>query len=168
MKKMLALLLAIVVAASLTACGGSGGAPAQSAAPAENSIPAQEPASQPVQEAAQASGGTVTANVGQQVEESAAPFLDFTLYNSTGLDLYYVYISASDDTAWGEDVLGDSILYDGGYLDVSFTPGVSSIYWDIKVQDSYGDEYALTGFDLSTLSSVTLYYDGSTDTMWAE
>ena len=36
-----------------------------------------------------------------------------TFHNNTGEDIYYLYVSSNSSMYWGEDILGDDILYSG-------------------------------------------------------
>jgi hypothetical protein len=62
--------------------------------------------------------------------------------NDTGYDVYYVYISPSNDDEWGDDFLGDDILLNGHSVDISLNYPLNSVdTYDIYVEDEDGDTY---------------------------
>ncbi len=67
------------------------------------------------------------------------------VYNDTGgWDIWYIYISSSYDDYWGDDWLGNEILYDGGSVAYDLPAGV----YDLKLVDEDGDEYIRYGVDI--------------------
>ena len=54
-----------------------------------------------------------------------------------GWDVWYVYISPSSSSSWGDDWLGSEIMYDGETWEFDVTDGV----YDIRLIDEDGDEY---------------------------
>ncbi len=72
----------------------------------------------------------------------------FEITNDTGYDIYFVYISESSDDAWGEDMLGSEIMYDGDVYEFD----VSDLAWetdlfDIQLEDVDGDTYTFVDVD---------------------
>ncbi|MDB4930441.1 MAG: hypothetical protein JWM10_2925 [Myxococcaceae bacterium] len=86
---------------------------------------------------------------------------DFTLTNATGIDIYHVYVSAADDDAWGEDVMGRDVLSDGEEVEIEFAGNEDQELWDIKIDDSDGNEIFWRGFNLAAVAQITLYWDGN-------
>jgi len=68
--------------------------------------------------------------------------------------IYYIYISPSSSTEWGEDLLGSDILYPGYYISWLVTTG----YWDIMFIDEDGWEYTFMNqlIDPETIYTYTL------------
>lgn len=61
-----------------------------------------------------------------------------TITNSLGgYEIYYVYVSPSTESEWGEDFLGTVVLADGGVLTAWVDPGT----YDIMIEDIDGDTY---------------------------
>jgi len=61
-----------------------------------------------------------------------------TITNSLGgYDVYYVYVSPSTESEWGDDFLGTVALADQGVLTAWVNPGT----YDIMIQDVDGDTY---------------------------
>ena len=57
--------------------------------------------------------------------------------NTSETSIWYVYISPSSSSDWGNDLLGTLILYPGYYMSWIATTG----YWDIKFVDENGYDY---------------------------
>lgn len=86
--------------------------------------------------------------------------LDFVLVNKTGVDVYYVYISNSSNDNWGDDVMDDDILPDGGSVTIRFPGKQGGALWDIRVENEDGDPLEWYEFDLKSISKITLNKDG--------
>ena len=86
---------------------------------------------------------------------------DFTLINATGIDIYHVYVSSADSDEWEEDVMGRDVLEDGEQVDISFDGDEDQELWDIKIDDSDGNEIFWRGFNLAAISEITLHWDGN-------
>ena len=57
--------------------------------------------------------------------------------NTNSTSIWYVYISPSSSSDWGNDLLGTLIIYSGYYMSWIATAG----YWDIKFVDENGYDY---------------------------
>jgi hypothetical protein len=99
---------------------------------------------------------------------SAQGVQDFVIVNSTGVDVYYMYVSPHSSDDWGEDILGDELLLDGDVATVEFDWSERAQWWDLMIMD--GDENAVVweSIDLFSVYSVTLFYDETTGEAWAE
>lgn len=97
--------------------------------------------------------------------------LDFLLVNKTGYDISEIYVSPTKIKDWGEDIMGRDILASGESVEISFDTEETARKWDIYVTwvgyDSDEDVY-WTGFDLSKISKITLFYNDKTGETWAE
>lgn len=81
---------------------------------------------------------------------------DFTLVNATSGPICYVYISASNDNNWGEDVLGEAeCLASGDSIEIGFD-GSSQAMWDLRVEDGKGGTEVYKGFNLMEVSEITV------------
>ncbi|MDD4508270.1 MAG: hypothetical protein PHN26_04970 [Eubacteriaceae bacterium] len=96
--------------------------------------------------------------------DAAAISLDFTLNNSTGVEIYGVYVSPVEVNQWGEDIMGQDTLADGKSVDITFDPTEETEYWDLMVTDSENNQLTYKNLDLSTISEVTLKLDNGTPT----
>ena len=123
--RFIGLALAVLVVATL-ACGGGGGddTPTLEAPPTLRQQEQQE--EQPTQPPTQPPPPPTPEP--EPVEE--APALEIT--NSSGTDVWYIYVSPSDAEEWGSDWLGDNIIHDGeSYTIVDIPSG----HYDIKAED---------------------------------
>jgi hypothetical protein len=97
--------------------------------------------------------------------------LDFDLVNRTGYDISDVFVAPSNQDEWGDGLLETEILENGDTIEISFDGNETIRKWDIYVTwdgyDSSEDVY-WTGFDLSVISEITLFYDAKTGKSWAK
>jgi hypothetical protein len=81
---------------------------------------------------------------------------DFQLQNNSAVDIAYVYVSPSDINAWGDDVMGASVLPAGQAVSLTFGEfDGSSCAYDIKVVGSQGEVGYLYKVDLCSVDTVT-------------
>ncbi len=80
---------------------------------------------------------------------------DFLLVNQTGVEIYNLYISETNNENWEEDVLGQDVLSNGGRIDVGFA-GRRACFWDMLVTDSEGGNVTWEGLNLCETSLVIL------------
>ncbi len=78
--------------------------------------------------------------------------------NKTGYDLYYLQVSPSDSDEWGEDVLGDDVLLDGGNIKLDID-GYDVCELDIMAVDEEDDAYIIWSFDSCSGSKVVFTMD---------
>jgi hypothetical protein len=83
------------------------------------------------------SGGTTAAS---------SYYVDVT--NQTGYTIMYLYVSPASASSWGNDVLGSSVIGNGGTHRVDLS-GHSSPMFDIRATDQDGDTYTFMGVDVS-------------------
>jgi hypothetical protein len=88
----------------------------------------------------------------------AAEAASISVTNSTGVEIYYMYISASGTSDWEEDVLGNNTLPNGSTLQISVTG--SYRMFDLRVEDSGGDYLEFYEFPGNT-TQITLLSDGT-------
>jgi hypothetical protein len=70
-----------------------------------------------------------------------------TITNGLGnWTIYYAYVSPSNLSEWGDDVLGSDMLSPGGVLTVWVDPGT----YDMMVEDEDGDTYSLYAIEVGT------------------
>jgi hypothetical protein len=86
----------------------------------------------------------------------AADPRDFVLSNNSPVDLAFVYVSPSDVSDWGDDILGSGLLSAGQAANVTFRrfDGETCNY-DIKVMGVGGQEGYLYKVDLCSVANVT-------------
>lgn len=84
---------------------------------------------------------------------------DFTLVNSTGVEIHALYVSPADKNDWGKDILGKDTLGDGQSAEIKFNAKEDADKWDLRVEDSKGNSIEWSDLDLTEISKVTLHYD---------
>jgi len=104
--------------------------------------------------------------IGSATAKAQNIFLDFTLINKTGIDIYELYISASDAEYWEDNILGSVVLEDNTYVDIEFSPYAVSAFWDIMIVDYEGTSVIFEELNLTDILELTLYIDGLR--VWAE
>jgi hypothetical protein len=76
---------------------------------------------------------------------------DFTLENDSASVVTQVYVSAENDNAWGDDVLGKDILVPGDQVDITFDgAGGTTCYYDLLVVTRDGTQTRKDGENLCT------------------
>jgi hypothetical protein len=81
---------------------------------------------------------------------------DFTVMNNTSTVLVHVYVTSSDTSAWGDDIMGRDVLNPTETANVSFAGfDSSSCLYDVKVTTDGGVEGYLYKVDLCSVSNVT-------------
>jgi len=84
---------------------------------------------------------------------------DFTLVNSTGVEIHSVFVSPADANHWGPDILGKETLADGQSAEIKFSPEEEAEKWDLRIEDGKGNSIQWEDLDLMEISKVTLDYD---------
>jgi hypothetical protein len=87
---------------------------------------------------------------------------DFRLVNRTGFAITHLYISASSETDWGDDILGVDILPNGQNADIEFDPEDDRCLWDIHVTYEDGDKEDYRQVNLCSITTITLTPDAAT------
>ena len=81
----------------------------------------------------------------------------FFIRNGTGSwTFYYVYVSDSRSSEWGEDLLGRDVLEPGETLRIETTIPLSGTTWDIMAIDQDGDTYTLPATRISSNQTITI------------
>ncbi|HEX8412174.1 MAG TPA: hypothetical protein VF883_25210 [Thermoanaerobaculia bacterium] len=65
--------------------------------------------------------------------------------NQSKWEIHHLFLSASDESEWGEDQLGEDVLTKGDSLTLTAIPCDT---YDIKVVDEDGDECVIEAVDL--------------------
>ena len=107
-----------------------------------------------------ATAGIVSALVFGFAAPSFAGAQDFTIINKTGMTFQEVYVEASDAEEWGEDVLGEEALPNGGEFEVAFEGYGKECKFDIMLVDSKGTEWTVEQLDLCEIHEFVLTKKG--------
>lgn len=116
--------VSVAASVALAACGGAATtntakAPSNSATSTAGNSAA--PASSPGNSAAPAGGSEDQTNQ------------NFTLNNRSQAVISHVYVSAADDSNWGEDIMGQDVLNAGQSVEIEFPREASQCNWDVRV-----------------------------------
>ena len=93
---------------------------------------------------------------------------DFTLVNRTGYVIDEVYVSPSKSSDWQDDVLGEGVMVNGKVVNIRFSRAAKTCKWDLKVVYDDKSTAEWDGFDLCTVSKITIYYDRKNDVTSAD
>lgn len=83
---------------------------------------------------------------------------DFTLVNSTGVEINALYVTPHNAKKWGEDILGADTLPDSEELLITFPNKTKSQFWDLRVEDEDGAFIEWDSLNLMKISRVELFY----------
>jgi hypothetical protein len=109
-----------------------------------------------------------TAAATQAAPDSTASAQDFTLVNSTGVEIDKVYISPHSSDDWEEDILGQDTLPDGEKVDIKFHRAEKAPMWDLRIEDKQGTSIEWENLNLLEISKLTLNYKDGKATAHAE
>ena len=117
---------------------------------------------------AAAAATPVTAPTAPTAPASTAAAQDFSLVNSTGVDIDKVFISPHNVDDWEEDILGQDTLPDGEKVDIKFNRTETAPLWDLRVEDDKGNSIEWENLDLLKIAKLTLTYKDGKATAHAE
>ena len=86
-------------------------------------------------------------------------YKDITFSNETGEDIYYLYISSRDSNYWGEDLLGDNILYSGDSITLNLPIDSEYPDNDIMAEGDSGASYQIMDKNMMEINSFTILED---------
>lgn len=93
----------------------------------------------------------------------AAGKQDFTLVNKTGYEIDQVYVSKSNASDWGDDILGTDTMANGTSEEIEFEPKDSTCTWDLMVVWTDKTKAEWGKINLCETSTVTIKYNRKTD-----
>jgi len=94
-------------------------------------------------------GSSSRSNGSSSYSTTSTQQYNMTIVNNTGYTVWYVYLSPSDSSSWGDDWLGSSVLRHGEIISVGLPSGGR---WDIKLVDEDNDAY--TKYEVSADSWI--------------
>ena len=83
----------------------------------------------------------------------------FNIVNSTNSTFFYVYVSDSRLSNWGDDLLGNQVLSPRETLRVTTPIPIGSTTWDIRIIDDDGDTYTVYNRRIRDGESINVTYD---------
>ncbi len=81
---------------------------------------------------------------------------DFAFVNNTGATLYFLYASSTTTDSWGEDLLGNTVLPDGGTFRAKLRPAEA---FDIRAVDSNDNEFIIWNWNAMRTPRVVIRQD---------
>lgn len=154
-------LLAALVAAILVNGACSAPAPANSNAATTNTTANTNRAASTANNSSASNTGqtnSTTNSASNSGSSTAQGNQDFTLVNSTGVEINSVYVSPHDSNDWEEDILGQDTLASGQSVDIKFEREEKAAMWDLRVEDKSGNSIEWENLNLLQISKVTLHY----------
>ena len=85
-----------------------------------------------------------------------------SFHNETDEDIYYLYVSSNSSMYWGEDILGDEILYRGEIFTSELPIDSDFPRHDILAEGESGSSYEILDIDLISTDDMTITSDDMT------
>jgi len=85
-----------------------------------------------------------------------------TFYNEADEDIYYLYVSSNDSMYWGEDILGDEILYGGSSYTIELPIDEDYPLNDILAEGETGSSYELMSLNLIETDEIIITEENMT------
>ena len=86
-------------------------------------------------------------------EENSIIEVPVIIFNNTGESIFYLYMSPSSSSSWGDDILSMTVLRHGEYFETSIVVDRSDTEWDFKIEDSEGNTVTWTEIDIGEMSA---------------
>lgn len=83
---------------------------------------------------------------------------DFLLINSTGVEIYALYVTPHNADDWGDDILGVDTLLPNEKIEINFSRKEKAKLWDLRIEDEDGEFIEWENLNLLKISRVTLFY----------
>lgn len=88
--------------------------------------------------------------------------LYFFVTNNTGFTLNNIYVTPSETTNWGNDILPNDLFENGGSVRVDIPADYGeTCKFDMKITDLEGNSITFTGMDACRLHTLVLNADGT-------
>ena len=85
---------------------------------------------------------------------------DFTLVNSTGVDIHLVFVAPSGSDSWGANIMAGDILPNGESVGITFSADEDASLWHLRIDDVKGNKLYWENINLKQLSKITLNPNG--------
>ena len=94
--------------------------------------------------------------------QSNAQALTFKIVNNTGVTLNNLYVTPSETTTWGNDILPQSMFDAGSTVTVTIPADYgTTCKFDIKITDVPGNYVYFKNVDACALKVLTIHWDGT-------
>ncbi|MCZ4319347.1 hypothetical protein O4H26_10115 [Aequorivita viscosa] len=88
--------------------------------------------------------------------------LRFDIVNHTGIDLYGVYVTDTDQNNWGDDIIPDAMFENNTMVNVSIPIDNQTLCaYDIRITDEDDNSVEFTDVDFCELQTLTLLMDNA-------
>ena len=82
------------------------------------------------------------------------------IVNNTGHQIYFIFISPSDNDIWGEDLLGEDILESGQTFTYQLPQPLNRVnVYDIRLEDEDEDAYIKTKITMTNNARIVFTID---------
>lgn len=185
-KKLLAIMIASVMACGmLIGCGGSS-TKTNSTEPAKTTDTAKPNTEKPKESAEKPKENTekpkdAAADKAKETADAAKKDTSATdnkqqvvqvpvkIMNGTDVDFAELYTSGASVEEWGDNILGSGVTFGPGEgVQATFNVDANNLKWDFKAVDKNGDSLEFNGLDLSNCNAsgvtIKLMYDRNTQT----
>lgn len=82
------------------------------------------------------------------------------IVNRTGMVITHLYISASNEDDWGDDILDRDVLGDGEECELEWAPDDDECKYDVKIVDDKGKAWTVAAVDFCKHTKLTFRKQG--------
>ena len=168
MKRILAVGSLAAALSLASACSGASGPAANTAGTNSNANRPAAPSNAANTAASPASSPAASTNTSSDTAASQGAAQDFSLVNSTGVEINALYISPHDADDWEEDILGRDTLPSGQTVEIKFNREEKAPMWDLRVEDKDGNAIVWENLNLLQISKLMLHYENGKATAEAQ
>jgi hypothetical protein len=95
-------------------------------------------------------------------KNSSAQALIYDVVNNTGVTLVDVYVTPSETSNWGQDILPNDLFENGSTISVTIPADYGeTCKFDMKITDLAGGHITFTGIDACRLIKLQINGDGT-------
>lgn len=90
--------------------------------------------------------------------------INIKIENRTGMDIFGLYVAVPENSSWSSDILENTMVEDGGDININYISAIDSTIWNWKVDDGEGKEVMFYNIDFaeSTPRSILVLCDDGT------
>lgn len=90
--------------------------------------------------------------------------INIKIENRTGMDIFGLYVAVPGNSSWSTDILENTMVENGGDIDINYISAVDSTIWNWKVDDGEGKEVMFYNIDFAecTPRSILVLCDDGT------
>jgi hypothetical protein len=96
------------------------------------------------------------------VKNSSAQALTYDVVNNTGVTLVDIFVTPSETSHWGNDILPNNVFENGSTITVTIPADYgSTCLFDMKITDAVSGHVTFTGIDACRLIKLQINGDGT-------